>query len=432
MDRAATRGVMMAKLAIKGGTPVRTKPFPRWPEFGEEEKNALTLVLQGRSWGGYPSPNTYAKILNEQFAAFQGVRYGVACANGTVSLEVALKAGGLRPGDEVIVPAYTWVGTAAAVLFAQGIPVFVDSDPANYCMDPKAFEAAITPRTSAVIPVHLGMEMADMDAILPVARRSQLLVIEDCAHAHGAQWKGLGAGSLGAFGSFSMQSSKLLTAGEGGMILTSNEELEERCQTLINCGRPSPTDRYKYRRIGHNYRITEFQAALLLVQLGRLPEQTERRLKNARLLARDLEGIRGIRPLSWDARITRPAIYHYLLRYDLQGFGGIHRDVFLRSLRAEGIPAEGAFYEPVYRAPLWYLRGEDFAVFADSQIDYSKVRCPVAEKAAYEESVWLHHALLLGEASDVRDIVEAIMKIQTHAAELADVPRREPEDSSDL
>ncbi|PYV04897.1 MAG: hypothetical protein DMG10_06505 [Acidobacteria bacterium] len=414
---------LMARLAIKGGKPIRTKPFPGWPEFGEEEKKVLMLVLQGRNWGGYPSPNTYAKILNERFAAFQGARYGVACANGTVSLEVALKAGGLRPGDEVIVPAYTWVGTAAAVLFAQGVPVFVDSDPANYCMDPKAFEAAITSRTSAVIPVHLGMEMADMDAILPVARRRQLFVIEDCAHAHGAQWKGLGAGSLGAFGSFSMQSSKLLTAGEGGMILTSNEEFYERCQTLINCGRPSPTDRYKYRSIGHNHRMTEFQTALLLAQLGRLPEQTERRLKNARLLAQKLEGITGIRPLSWDARITRPAIYHYLLRYDPSGFGGTHRDVFLRSLRAEGIPAEGAFYEPVYRAPLWDFRRENFAVFAGSQVDYSKVRCPVAEKAAYEESVWLHHSLLLGDANDVRDIAEAIAKIQASAGELADVSR---------
>src|SRR5213596_1930698 len=159
MDRAASRGVMMARLAIKGGKPVRTKPFPGRPVFGEEEKKVLMLVLQGRNWGGYPSPNTYAKILNERFAAFQGARYGVACANGTVSLEVALKAGGLRPGDEVIIPAYTWVGTAAAVLFAQGIPVFVDSDPANYCMSPRALEAAITSRTAAVIPVHLGWKL---------------------------------------------------------------------------------------------------------------------------------------------------------------------------------------------------------------------------------------------------------------------------------
>jgi len=169
--------------------------------------------------------------------------------------------------------------------------------------------------------------------------------------------------------------------------------------------------------------MTEFQTALLLAQLGRLPEQTERRLKNARLLAQKLEGITGIRPLSWDARITRPAIYHYLLRYDPSGFGGTHRDVFLRSLRAEGIPAEGAFYEPVYRAPLWDFRRENFAVFAGSQVDYSKVRCPVAEKAAYEESVWLHHSLLLGDANDVRDIAEAIAKIQASAGELADVSR---------
>ncbi|HYK89198.1 MAG TPA: aminotransferase class I/II-fold pyridoxal phosphate-dependent enzyme, partial [Acidobacteriota bacterium] len=189
----------MAKLALLGGTPVRSGPFPSWPEFGEEEKRFLFLVLQGRSWGGYPSPNTYARLFNERFAAFQGARYGMGAANGTVSIELALMAGGLRPGDEVIIPAYTWIGTASAVLCAQGIPIFVDSDPETYCIDPTAFEAAITPRTKAVVPVHLGMEMADMDAILPIAQRHNLLVVEDCAHAHGAQWNGRGAGSLGHF-----------------------------------------------------------------------------------------------------------------------------------------------------------------------------------------------------------------------------------------
>lgn len=410
---------------MKGGTPVRTKPFARWPEFGEEEKKALLLALQGRNWGGYPSPNTYAKVFNERFAAYQGARFGIGAANGTVTLEVALKAGGLRPGDEVILPAYTWVGTAAAVLFAQGIPVFVDSDPENYCMDPKALEAAITPRTRAVIPVHLGMEMADMDAILSIAQRHNLLVVEDCAHAHGAQWQGRGAGSLGDFGSFSMQTSKLLTAGEGGMVITSNEIAQERCLSLINCGRPSSTDKYKYRTIGHNYRMTEFQTALLLAQLDRLPEQTERRWKNARRLASQLAGIPGIQPLSWDSRITRPAIYHYLLRYHPKGFAGVHREIFLSALRAEGIPAEGAFYEPLYRAPLWHFRREEFAASAGSTIDYGKFRCPVAERAAYEESVWLHHALLLGNEDDVSDIAEAIAKIQANASELTDIPKPE-------
>jgi len=413
----------MEMLALKGGAPVRTKAFARWPEFGEEEKKVLQLVLWGRNWGGYPSPNTYARILNERFAAFQGARYGIAAANGTVTLEVALKAGGLRPGDEVIIPAYTWAGTAAAVLFAQCIPVFVDSDPANYCMNPKAVEAAITSRTAAVIPVHVGMEMADMDDILAIARRNQLLVIEDCAHAHGAQWKGRGAGSLGDFGSFSMQTSKLLTAGEGGMIITSNEEYEERCQSLINCGRPSLTDKYKYRMIGHNYRMTEFQAALLLAQLDRLPEQTERRWKSARLLAGKLEGVPGIRPLQWDSRITRPAIYHYLMRYDPDGCCGVHRDVFLNALRAEGIPAEGAFYEPVYRAPLWRFRRNQFAAFASSDVDYGKVHCPVAEKAAYDESIWLHHSLLLGSETDMDDISRAVIKVQANAVELRNIAR---------
>jgi dTDP-4-amino-4,6-dideoxygalactose transaminase len=413
----------MATLALNGGAPVRSKPFPRWPEFGEEEKQALLLVLQGRNWGGYPSPNTYARLFNERFAAFQGARYGIAAANGTVTLELALKAGGLRPGDEVIVPAYTWIGTATAILGAQGIPVFADSDPENYCIDPKAFEAAITPRTRAVLPVHLGMQMADMDAILAIAQRHNLLVVEDCAHAHGAQWKGRGAGSLGHLGSFSLQTSKLLTAGEGGIIITSSEQSAERCESLINCGRSSTTDRYKYRVLGHNYRMTEFQAALLVAQLARLPGQTERRLTNARLLAAKLQSVKGLRPLSWDPRITRPAIYHYLLRYDSEAFAGAHRDVFLMALRAEGIPADGPFYEPLYRAPLWHFHRDDFAAFAGSSTDYKNCRCPVAEKAAYDESIWLHHPLLLGTTQDLDDIAEAIEKIQASAGELAKIPK---------
>jgi dTDP-4-amino-4,6-dideoxygalactose transaminase len=299
----------------------------------------------------------------------------------------------------------------------------VDSDPSNYCLDPAAIGAAITPRSRAIIPVHLGMQMADMDSILSIAQRHNLLVVEDCAHAHGAQWKGKGAGSLGHFGSFSMQTSKLLTSGEGGMIITSNDQSAERCESLINCGRPSSTDKYKYRSMGLNYRMTEFQTALLLQQLARLPEQSDRRLKNARLLAAKLKGLPGIKIMEWDSRITRPAIYHYLLRYDPEGFAGTHRDLFLNALRAEGVPADGNFYEPLYKAPLWHFRKEDFPAYAESAIDYSRVRCPVAEKAAYDESIWLHHALLLGGEREIEDIAAAITKIQANAQELSSLPR---------
>jgi dTDP-4-amino-4,6-dideoxygalactose transaminase len=273
------------------------------------------------------------------------------------------------------------------------------------------------------MPVHLGMQIADMDAISDIARRHDLVLIEDCAHAHGGQWKGRAAGSPGDIGSFSLQTSKILTAGEGGVLITSNDMLAERCESLINCGRPSRTDRYGYRAIGYNYRMTEFQAALLLAQLDRLPEQTDRRWRNARALAERLAPIPGIQALSWDSRITRPAIYHFLLRYDPEGFQGIHRDVFLQALRAEGIPAEGAFYEPLYRAPLWQFRPEEFAACAASGVDYSRVRCPVAERAAYDESVWLHHSVLLGSQGDVEDITAAIAKIQEHAGELTPIPR---------
>ena len=205
----------MATLAIQGGSPVRTRPFPQWPEFGEKERASLCRALDNGSWGGFPAPNREAAGFAEKFAAAHNARYGICAANGTVTLEVALRAGGIRAGDEVIVPPYTWIATASAPVYLNAVPVFADIDPETYCLDPDRVEEAITDRTRAIIPVHLGCTFADMDRIMDIARRHDLIVIEDCAHMHGGKWNGQGAGSLGHMGSFSFQSSKLLTAGEG-------------------------------------------------------------------------------------------------------------------------------------------------------------------------------------------------------------------------
>ena len=182
--------VCMPELAICGGKPLRQKPFPCWPQFGESERAQLLEVFESGNWGGFPFPNTKGREFGRRFAEAHGARYGVAVANGTVAIEVALQAAGIKPGDEVIVPAYTWDGTAAAVLFAGGVPVFVDSDPETYCLDPETLEAALSPRRRAILPVHLGMNMADMDAITAFARKHSLEVIEDCAHAQGPRGYG--------------------------------------------------------------------------------------------------------------------------------------------------------------------------------------------------------------------------------------------------
>ena len=398
----------MPVLALRGGSPVRIKPFSRWPVWGDPERRALEEVLESGNWGGFPFPNTKGREFGARFATAHNAAYGVAVANGTVAIELALQAAGIGPGDEVIVPAYTWDSTAGAVLFAGGIPVFVDVDPERYCLDPSQLDAALSPRTRAILPVHLGMNMADMDAILDFAKRHSLAVIEDCAHAQGAQWRGRGAGSLGDAGTFSFQSSKLMSAGEGGAVLTGNAEMYERLSVLVNCGRSAENAVQHFRAVGHNYRMTEFQAAVLLAQLTRLEAQTASREERASQLEACLKDVPGIRTLPRDPRQTRRAIYHFVLRYDATNFGGVHRDAFVAALAAEGVPAEGVFYEVVYRSPL----------FPAPPGSFRALPCPVSERAAYEESVWIPHWVLSGDRGDVEDCAAAIRKVCDHTEEL--------------
>jgi len=412
----------MAKLALNGGRPVRRKPFPKWPVFDESERKALIRVLKSRSWGGYPAPNTEARAFAERFAAYHDARYGICAANGTVTLEVALRAGGIVAGDEVIVPPLTWTATAAAPVYINAVPVFADINPETYCLDPDMVEAAITSRTRAVIPVHLACSVADMDRIMEIAQKHSLLVIEDCAHMHGAKWAGKGVGSIGHLGSFSFQSSKLMTAGEGGIILTSDKELEEKCQSLINCGRKEMGyNTFEGDLFGWNYRIGEFQAAILSVQLERLEEQTRHREANVHYFATRLEEIKGLTPLRRDPRITRFACYEFILRYDGAAFNGVHRDRFAEALAAEGIPCDPYFYTPIYHRGLFPLRASEYPACRDrygTKLDPASVSCPVAEKAAYEEAIWFHHSLFTGDQKDMDTILEALIKIKEHLDEL--------------
>src|ERR1700675_3353394 len=263
----------MGKLAITGGESSRKKRFDAWPIYTEKERQALEDVLTNHNWGGQPFPGKHGDAFGKAFAKFHTGKYGQVVNTGTVAIQAALKAIDIRPGDEVIVPAYTWEGTVGPVLLLNAVPVFVDVDPDTYCLDTKLIEQVITPKTKAILPVHLGMRFADMDEILRIAAKHDLKVIEDCAHAHGGKWKGKGAGSMGDLGAFSFQSSKLITSGEGGAVITNNLEYMERVQSYINAGRASMTDKYRHRIVGFNYRLGEFQAAVLCPQLERLPEQ---------------------------------------------------------------------------------------------------------------------------------------------------------------
>ncbi|HYY72770.1 MAG TPA: DegT/DnrJ/EryC1/StrS family aminotransferase [Candidatus Bathyarchaeia archaeon] len=412
----------MGKLAITGGKPVRRKPFPAWPVYSNQESRALLQVLRSRNWGGYPFPNVHASAFAAKFAKTHGAKYGIALANGTVAIEVALKAVGIKPGDEVIVPAYTWEGTVGPILLLNAVPVFVDVDPNTYCLDARFIEQAITPKTRAILPVHLAMSFADLDEILRIARPRNIAVMEDCAHAHGGQWRGKGAGASGDFGCFSFQSSKIMTAGEGGAVITSNLEYFERAQSYVNCGRASVTDQFRRRLIGFNYRMTEFQAAILEVQLERMPKQAKARLANMDHFERRLRGVPGLAFLKRDKRITRVAAYQFVFKYLRENFGGIPRAAFLGALEMEGIPCDGLFYEPVYRSALFPVDPADFPALSWNRTTPLNLKtlyqCPVSERAAYEEAVWLPHHIFLGARKDTDDIAEAVLKVCENINEL--------------
>lgn len=398
----------MSGLAIQGGAPVRTEPWPAWPVHDESEESAVVEAIRAGDWGGYPMPNKYAERFSANFARHHDCAYGQCVANGTVSLEIALQAAGVEPGSEVIVPAYTFEGTAAAVLFAGCVPVFVDVEPETYCISPGAVEAAITGRTQAIIPVHLAMRIADMDRLNEIAARRGLIVLEDCAHAHGAKWKGKGVGSLGNVGSFSFQTTKLMTAGEGGILITNDAKIMDYLYALTNCGRQRPGKGAEAPVIGHNYRMTDIQAAILEVQLTRLDAQHEQRNRNMAVLDEGLPEIEGLSTLRWDERITTQAAYQYVFRYDPAPFGGLPRDVFVAALNAEGIPCDGRFYEPVFNSPFFLADAKRYPAWADSKADPD---CPVAWRAGYEEAVWLPHHIFLCDRAGARQILEAIRKV---------------------
>src|SRR6202163_4924097 len=276
---------------------------------------ALEDVLTSSKWGGQPFPGKHAQAFATKFAGVHTAKYAQCVNTGTVAIQAALKAIGIQPGDEVIAPAYTWEGTVGPVLLLGAVPVFVDVDPDTYCLDATLIEKAITPKTKAILPVHLGMRFADMDEILRIATKHNLKVIEDCAHAHGGMWNGKGAGSMGDLGAFSFQSSKLITCGEGGAVITNNLEYMEIVQSYINAGRASVTDLFHHRIVGFNYRLGEFQAAVLGPQLNRLPEQARVREQNMKHFETRLQNTPGIGLLKADPRITQQAPYGYVLKY---------------------------------------------------------------------------------------------------------------------
>jgi len=405
------------KPALLGGKPVKTKLFPPWPQYDDKERRALLQVLKSRVW--WRTPGTRTLEFERKFAAYHQAKHGIAVTNGTAALEVVLAALGVGPGDEVIVPDFTFIATASAVLAAGALPVLVDVAPDTYCLDPNLVEDKITDRTKAIIAVHMGGHPADLDRLSEIARGHGVRLVEDSAHAHGAEWKGRKIGAIGDIGTFSFQASKLMTAGEGGIIVTNDDELGRRARSVHDCGRMPGEWFYCHFIYGSNYRLSEWQGAILTQQLSRLDRQAAVRTRNAAYLDRGLPEISGIIPQKQDSRCTRNGHYAYIFHYDSSAFADLPIKRFIEALEAEGIPTQ-ASYPPIHELDL-FKSGEYLKRLPKEQRDIGKQilkeNFPNTRRAAWE-TVWLPHPVLLGTREDTAKVPEAVRKIQRHAKEL--------------
>ena len=404
--------------AILGGHPISSgMAWPRWPQWDHHERDGLLAVLEAGGW--WTGDGTAAQDFATAFAHYHGGAYGLPFTNGTHTLEAALAACEVGDGDEVIVPAMTFFASASAVLAVNATPVLVDIDRWSLNIDPLAAELAITDRTRAIVVVHVAGAAADLDALVALAARHSLHLIEDCAHAHGTTWRGRGVGSYGSFGSFSMQRSKLMTAGEGGVLVCNDEALLDRAWSYWNCGRARGAHWYDHRSYGSNMRMTEWQGAVLSAQLARFPEQHRVRNDNAVALIAALEHVPGLRAQTRDPRMEAQGNYCFVFHFDRDAFAGMSLQQFETALKAEGIPL-GVSYPSLSSLEVFRSNHFEPRQRRDAhapRYDYSTLSLPVAEHAA-KSTVWMEHRVLLGERERVLDVARAAARIQACAARI--------------
>lgn len=394
------------RLAVDGGVAVRSRPYPRWPPPASTEQERLVLeVLRSGSWGA--TQGRLVEQLAARLAGVHGARHGLCLANGTLALAVGLRALGVRPGDEVIVPAYTFIATATAAILMGAIPVFADIDPATLLIDPGSVESLVTSRTRAIVPVHLAGCPADMSRLVDLGRRHGIPILEDAAQAHAARCDGRAVGAIGDLGAFSFQTSKNLSAGEGGALVTNDEELFVRAWSLHNVGRVPGGEWYQHEGVGWNLRLTEFQAAVLLPQLDLLPELIQRRERAAAYLARRIAAeVEGAVPASRPPWATTHAWHLFVLRYDASAFGGRSRDDTVRALAAEGIPCDEGY---ISLDAIPALAAE---IASQGTTRTPPAPCPASRAAADGAVMWIRQQVLLGDDDDLEDVVRALVKIQ--------------------
>ncbi|CQR60488.1 3-amino-5-hydroxybenzoate synthase [Streptomyces leeuwenhoekii] len=378
--------------------------FPRWPQYDETERDGLIRALEQGQW--WRMGGDEVDSFEREFAEHHGAPHALAVTNGTHALELALQCLGVGPGTEVIVPAFTFISSSQAAQRLGAVAVPVDVHPDTYCIDAAAVAAAVTPRTRAIMPVHMAGLIADMDALAKISADTGVPLLQDAAHAHGARWQGKRVGELGSVAAFSFQNGKLMTAGEGGALLFPDTELYEAAFLRHSCGRPRDDRRYLHRTAGSNLRMNEFSAAVLRAQLSRLDQQIALREERWTLLSRLLAAIDGVVPQGGDVRVDRKS--HYMAMFRVPGLGEERRNALVDRLVEAGLPAFAAF-RAIYRTDAFWEIGAP-----DETPDAIAARCPHTE-AISQDCVWLHHRVLLAGEAEMHATAEIIADLVARA-----------------
>lgn len=405
--------------AVLGGRPVRRGDWPSWPVSGNGEDQALTDVLRSGDWYRYAAGESRVAAFEQRWAKAIEAVHCQATSSGTAALITSLAALDVGPGDEVLLSPYTFIATVNSVLMHHALPVFVDSDPATAQIDVAQIEPRIRENTRCLLPVHLGGASCDMDRLLEIANRRGMVVVEDACQSHTGQWNGKRLGTLGDAGCFSFQNSKNLTSGEGGALVTRSEEVYHRAEAFHNNGNGHFANDGRSTSNGGNFRMTEFQGTLLLQQLERLEEQSQRRQANAAYLDQLLGEIEGVAPKQKLPGTTRHGYHLYIFDFDPQAFAGMTKSRFRSALGAEGIPVSGG-YAATNKLP-WvesFLQSRGFQrIYGKKRLDRWRDENQLpANDRMIETTCWMSQNMLLGERRDMELIAAAIGRVQKHAA----------------
>lgn len=410
------------KPVLLGGSKAFTGRYSRWPLADETEEQALIDTVRSRVWGRRLK-NGPSDFFEKNYAKLLGVEHCLAVNSGTSALITLLGALDIGPGDEVILPAYTFIATFNAVVMHKALPIIVDIDPESFQIDTRKMEAAITKRTKALLPVHIGGTPADLDTILSIAENHKLPVVEDACQAHLGEWKGKRVGTFGIGGAFSFQASKNLNCGQGGAVVTNNDKFMNACVGFHHQGAVLSDNPYAAGGVrGGNFRLTEFQAAILSAQMTRLEQQARKRSENAVFLSKILSEIPGMAPAKQYPGTTNSAYHLYMFRYDSNCFAGMTKTRFLEALSAEGVSCSGG-YVPMDKDPriAALIKNRHYLkMYGEKAMKewLERISCPQNKKVCDNTAIWLTQNTLLGSKTDMEQIAEAIRKIQKYAKEL--------------